>query len=294
MIQEKRETIGTIFNIQRFSLHDGPGIRTTVFLSGCPLRCEWCHNPEGFTMEPRLRYLPKCIHCGKCVAVCEKAVHTFQDGVHEVEFNRCVFCGKCIAVCPSGALIASGERIRAQELVEKLLKDKPYFGKDGGVTFSGGEPLVQADFLVECMRLLRANGVGCAVDTSGEVPFENLQRAVEYADIFLYDIKAYTETLHIKGTGVSNQRILKNLQKLDSLGKRLYIRIPVIPRINATKEEMQNIARFVSTLKNVQEIKLLPYHTFGREKYPTLGLRIPEEKESVDSQILDFQKIFKF
>ena len=180
----------------------------------------------------------------------------------------------------------------AKEVVKKALSDEAYFGNLGGVTFSGGEPLLQPEFVVECMRLLRERNVNCAIDTSGAVPFENIRKAADYADVFLYDIKAYTNELHIKGTGVGNREILENLQRLDGLGKQLYIRIPVISGVNATIEEMTKIARFIGTLTSVKEVTLLPYHTLGREKYPTLGLETPLEKDSVEDKMDKFRNIF--
>ncbi len=268
--------IGRAFNIQRFSLHDGPGIRTTAFLMGCNLRCRWCHNPEGLGREILLQYDAKsCIGCGACAAVCPKGVHGMEAG-HEVRFDLCVGCGACVTECPTTALSFSGKEYTPEELSRLLSRDIPFFKSEGGVTFSGGEPLLQAEFVAETARLCRAAGVpSIAVDTAGLVSREAFRTVLPYVDHFLFDIKAFHEDVHMAGTGVSNGRILENLRWLDAQGKNLYIRVPVIPGINDAPQELAAIGALVRTLHSVREFRLIPYHTFGREKYQTLGLEKP-------------------
>lgn len=269
--------IGRVFNIQRFSLHDGPGIRTTVFLMGCNLNCLWCHNPEGKSYGIRLQYdLKKCIGCGACVQTCTKTVHMVTAEEHTVDFSRCGGCGKCIAVCPAGALSFSGKEYTPEELTKLILRDKNFFKETGGVTFSGGEPLLQADFVAETAKRCKEQGVPTVtVDTAGLVSREAFEKVLPYADNFLFDVKAASEEVHIRGTGVSNSRILENLRWLDAQGKNIYIRVPVIPGINDDPEEIRKIGDIVQELTSVRELRLLPYHTFGREKYATLGDPMP-------------------
>ena len=280
---------GTVFNIQRFSLHDGPGVRTTVFLMGCNLSCRWCHNPEGKDSRIRLQYdEKKCIGCGACVSVCPEKVHAVTPEGHRVAFDRCVICGKCIETCPAGALGFSGRQYTAEELARELCRDRSFFKDTGGVTFSGGEPLLQADFLAETARLCREQGIpSIAVDTAGAVLRQAFEKVLPFVDHFLYDIKAVSEAVHIAGTGVSNRLILDNLQWLDAQGKNIYIRVPVIPGINDDPEEIREIGNRMHSLSSLRELRLLPYHTFGREKYQTLGDPMPECFPVPDDETMD-------
>lgn len=278
--------MGRVFNIQRFSLHDGPGIRTTVFLMGCNLNCLWCHNPEGKSGIIRLQYdYKKCIGCGACVQGCPKMVHTMTDDGHHVDFTRCSGCGSCIEVCPAGALSFSGKEYSPEELTKQIMKDRSFFKDTGGVTFSGGEPLLQADFVAKTAKLCREQGIpNVTVDTAGLLGREAFEKVLPYVDNFLFDVKAASEKVHLAGTGVSNHQILENLYWLDTQGKNIYIRVPVIPGINDDHEEIRKIGDIVHELTSVREFRLLPYHTFGREKYTTLGdpmppsFPVPEEK----------------
>lgn len=276
---------GLIFDMKRFAVHDGDGIRTTVFLKGCPLKCVWCHNPEGINFQPQLAfYGNKCVACGECGRVCGQKVHVFADGVHSLRRENCVACGKCAAACPTGALTFYGREVTVDQLLPLLLEDRDFYqASGGGVTLSGGECLMQADFCAELLKRLKENGLHTAVDTCGCVSAEALDRVIPCTDIFLYDIKAVDEAVHLRCTGRSNRRILENLKYLDSRGKKTEIRIPFVPEYNGG--EIERIGEFLSGLKHVTGVKVLPYHNFAGSKYQALGVkntlpeRLPEEAE---------------
>lgn len=287
---------GKVFNIQPFSTHDGPGIRTTFFLMGCSLRCRWCHNPEGLMDRIQLQYQNKdCLSCGMCASVCTNGVHHFEKGKHIVDFTKCVLCKKCVKICPTSALSINGQEFTSEELAREGLKDLAFYKNNGGVTFSGGECLLQADFVGECARICKEKGIPTvAIDTAGNVPWDAFEKVLPYADYFLFDIKASSSACHKEGTGVGNARILENLYKLDRTGKKIYIRIPLILELNGNEKEMQGIVEIISKLKNVKEVRVLPYHTFGREKYETLGFAESELFSSVSDEVREhYQKMFE-
>ena len=254
-----RETKGVIFDIQRGSAVDGPGIRTTVFFKGCNLSCAWCHNPESREMQPQmLFYREKCTDCGTCRSVCP------QKG------EACVLCGKCTVFCPNDAKSICGKTVTAGEVFREILRDVPYYeSTGGGATFSGGESLLQPDFLLALLKLCRENGISAAVDTAGNVPYETLRQVLPYTDLFLYDIKAVTPALHKTYTGVSNERILSNYKRLFSDGARLLVRIPMVAEVNANDGEFPEILRFLKAFPP-KKIELLPYHALGTNKYKAL------------------------
>lgn len=265
--------MGKIFDIQRISVHDGPGIRTTVFLKGCPLRCKWCHNPEGLDGKVQLKYLDeKCILCQRCRLVCGNAVHTFGENTHLIDFSACVACGNCVAECPSTALELVGEEISPSELVRQVCEDRVFFGEEGGLTLSGGEPMLQPEFVYETFCEAKKAGLHTCLDTSGYAKWENYEKILPVTDCILYDVKAYSADIHRSATGVDNQMIKDNLQKLCGYGKTIYIRTPVVKGYNATQEEMQKIADFLKELPIVG-ITLMPYHTLGQSKYPMMGIK---------------------
>ncbi len=281
--------MGWVFNIQRFSLHDGPGIRTTVFLMGCNLNCLWCHNPEGKSDRIQLQYdNTKCIGCSACARVCSQMVHTVTKEGHWVDFARCRKCGACIEICPAEALCFSGRKYTPEELTQQVIKDRSFFRDTGGLTFSGGEPLLQADFVAETAMRCREQGVPTVtVDTAGLLDRSAFEKVLPYVDHFLFDVKAASEEVHLAGTGASNRPILENLRWLDTQGKNIYIRVPVVPGFNDDCEEIRKIGDIVHGLKSVREFCLLPYHTFGREKYITIGAAVPPvfpvpEEETMD------------
>ena len=266
-----------IFEIKRFAVHDGDGIRTTVFFKGCPLKCVWCHNPEGIGFEPQLAYYEnKCIGCGECVSVCPTGAHSLNSK-HFFEREKCLACGKCESVCLGDALKFYGKEMTVDELLPILLEDKEFYETSGGgVTLSGGECLMHPDFCSELLKRLKENGVHTAVDTCGFVSVEAIDKVIPYTDIFLYDLKAYDEEIHIKCTGQSNKIILDNLKYIDGCGKNIEIRIPYVPKYN--DEQIDKIGKILSELKNVVKVRILPYHNYAGSKYKSLDMEntLPE------------------
>ena len=262
-----------IFEIKKFAVHDGDGIRTTVFFKGCPLKCVWCHNPEGIDFKPQLAYYEqKCVNCGECVDACLQKAHYIKDGIHIFEREKCIGCEKCESVCVGNALTFYGKEMSVSELIPILLEDKEfYYSSNGGVTLSGGECLMQADFCEELLKELKNNAVHTAVDTCGFVSKEVIDKVIPYTDIFLYDLKAYSEETHIKCTGFSNEIILENLKYIDSKNKKIEIRIPFVPDYNS--EEIEKIAEFLKKLKNLTKVRVLPYHNYSGSKYKSLEMK---------------------
>jgi len=262
-----------IFAIKPFEIHDGDGIRTTVFFKGCPLRCRWCHNPESFSGKKELLYdAALCVHCLQCTGLCEanKAV----EGRHVLQREVCTLCGACEAVCPKGALEISGRAALAEEIAAEVLRDELIMKESGGgVTFSGGEPLLQVELCVALAGILKAHGIHIAVDTSGYVSRETMDRILPFVDTFLFDIKAMDEAVHLACTGVSNRQILDNIRYVDSLGVPMEIRYPYVPGMN--DGEAQAIADFVATLRHVTHLRVLGYHNMAERKYACLGLSYP-------------------
>lgn len=262
-----------IFDIKHFAVHDGDGIRTTVFFKGCPLRCAWCHNPEGLRAQTELALLgEKCTGCAACAAACPGAVHSFL-GAHTLNSDACRGCGACVASCPSGALTLYGKEVTVEDILPELLEDRDFYGERGGVTLSGGECLIYPDFCAELLRKLKEEGINTAVDTSGAVAREAIERVLPYTDAFLYDIKAINADVHKKCTGRTNADILENLSYLDSRGASIEIRIPFVPGYN--DGEIGAIGELVSGLKNVKRVRLLPYHRYYESKYLALGYSSP-------------------
>ena len=290
------EKIGMVFDVQRFSVHDGPGIRTTFFLKGCPLKCKWCHNPEGLVNKSQLYFEnEKCIMCGDCAKVCKNHSHNFTETDHEVDFSRCKLCEDCVHACPAKALSKMGDSKTPKEIIELALKDKAFYGQDGGITFSGGESTMQIDFLEECLKSAKEIGLNTAVDTCGFTTKENLLRIIPYTDLFLYDIKAFTDEIHIEATGVSNKIILENYHFLKENNAKVWVRIPVVNGYNAMVEEMTKIADFLKEHDLATQIELMPYHVLGSNKYEQLGLAKNCTKEQiVEKKAMDeIIRIFK-
>ena len=262
---------GTIFDIKRFAVHDGPGVRTTLFLKGCPLRCRWCHNPEGMTTGPQLAYFAqKCLHCGECVDPCPHGAHSLVDAKHVFERTRCVVCGECVEVCLGRALRRYGREISVEEAREVVLEDRDFYRAGGGVTLSGGEPLLQAEFCAELFRTLKADGLSCALDTSGAVEWESFEKVLPYVDIVLYDVKHVDDALHTAYVGASNEGVLSNLEALSGRDIPIEVRTPLIPGFNLDEKSLRNIAHFLTRLKNVVGVRLLAYHP-AHSKFEAIG-----------------------
>ena len=268
-------TTGIVFDLKRYAIHDGPGIRTTAFLKGCPLDCLWCHNPEGKDPRPVLSFVEaRCLSCGACAAACpEGAIDFSPGGLPKTDREVCTACGACVKVCPTGAREIIGRRYTPRELIEELLRDRPFFeASGGGVTFSGGEPLAQAEFLRQCLILARRQGLHTALDTSGYAQKDLVLEMGRLSDLVLYDLKDMDEERHLKNTGVPLAPILENLLALAEAGIPLWIRIPVIPGINDGPETIRAYVNFLSRLPRKPPVFLLPYHAIGKEKYRRLGL----------------------
>ena len=260
-----------VFDIQRASYVDGPGLRTTVFLKGCNLRCRWCHNPESQDERPVLLCYPtRCTHCGVCAAHCP-AHAVSADGATNPAL--CVACGKCALYCLNDARKLCGRPMSAEEALAAVLPDRPYYdATGGGVTVSGGECLLHIDFLEAFLRLCHENGLRTAVDTAGNVPFSAFERILPHADLFLYDVKCVTEETHVAGTGASNRLILDNLRRLlKTRADSIIIRVPVVPGFNDNEEEIGKIAAFFRAHGRPAKIELLPYHRLGENKNAALG-----------------------
>jgi pyruvate formate lyase activating enzyme len=264
---------GSVFNIQRFSIHDGPNIRTTVFMKGCPLRCKWCHNPESFRTNNEIMWDQiKCTYCMKCIEICPKKAIVLNDNKIYTDYSLCNNCGECEVYCVNSARQLVGKDYSSDELTKEILKDKIIFEEScGGVTFSGGEPLMQSDFLAEVMEKLKEEDIHIAVDTSGYVPYDNIRKIIEYTDLFLYDLKIADEQKHMDYTGVSNKLIIDNLIKLSNKKSDINLRIPVIKGVNDSKRDMDEIIQIIDRTK-IQHISLLPYHNLSAHKYRKIDL----------------------
>ena len=272
----------TIFDIERNSYVDGPGIRTTVFFKGCNLRCAWCHNPESQSPKPQMMfYKSKCTGCGKCKEKCPNALET------------CSLCGRCTLYCPHDAREICGKEYTVDEVMREILKDKVFYDNSGGgVTFSGGECMLQIDFLEELLRECKKNNVHTAVDTAGHVPFEWFERILPFTDLFLYDVKCFDSEKHKEFTGVSNELILSNLKRLLESGKNVWIRIPIIPEVNDHEAELVAIKSLLSSYGYPEKVELLPYHAMGEHKYAAIGKEVKVFSVPSEEKIRQLKNIF--
>lgn len=274
--------VGNIFNIQRFSLYDGPGIRTCVFFKGCPLKCAWCHNPEGLSARAQLGYLSdKCALCGECARACPRGAHAFIEGAHVILRDKCAQCMRCPEVCVYGALEAAGRETDVSYVMSVVERDRPFYARDGGITLTGGEPTAQPGFALALAKAAKAAGIHVCVETSGYCAKETVLALSEYTDEFLYDIKETDDERHIEYTGVSSGIILSNLSALDGAGARVILRCPIVPGFNARAGHITNIARIANAHACVKRIELEPYHSLGLGKRARFGMpsdaRLPSE-----------------
>lgn len=254
---------GILFDIERNSYVDGPGIRTTVFFKGCNLKCAWCHNPESQSTKPQMMlYQNQCIGCGKCRTVCPN--------------EACTLCGRCTLFCPADARKVCGKAYTVDEVFAEIIKDRAFYeNSGGGVTFSGGECMLQIDFLYEILKKCKENGIHTAVDTAGHVPFEHFAKILPYTDLFLYDVKLLDSEKHKQFVGVGNELILENLKKLLRAGARVWVRTPIIAAVNDNAAELQQIKALLAQWGSPEKIELLPYHAMGAHKYTALGKEAP-------------------
>jgi pyruvate formate lyase activating enzyme len=299
---------GTIFDIKKYAIHDGPGIRTTVFFQGCPLDCWWCHNPESRSHNPVLFYRAnRCDLCGSCLDVCPSdAIQlipatngggTMSNGqMIEIDREKCDLCDACAQVCYAGALEISGKRMTVNEVMAEIERDLPFYDQsDGGVTFSGGEPLLQHNFLAALLRECRRREIHTVVDTSGYVNWRTIASVHKDVDIFLYDLKLMDDERHKHYTGVSNQLILDNLRRLAENGAQIVVRIPLIPGINDDQENLQNSADLIVKLPNISYVELMGYHDIARAKYEALGISypLPRTKPPTQAALMQAAHIFE-
>jgi len=273
------EARGVVFNIQRFSIHDGPGIRTTVFLKGCSLRCGWCSNPESVRLSPEIITRDiKCIRCGKCVEACSQQAITVVENTRIIQWEKCNYCMKCAEVCPSGAIERAGEYMTVAEVIDTVGRDVSYYRRtNGGMTLSGGEPLVQWQFALKLLQEAKRRGLHTALDTTGYTDWEILDELLNFTDLVLYDVKHPNSARHQEATGVPNKRILDNLRKtVAKPGLKVWVRHAVIPQFSDSEEDLEDLCKLILALKpSVEKISLLPYHKFGELKYAAMGKVYP-------------------
>jgi pyruvate formate lyase activating enzyme len=272
---------GVVFDIQKFSIHDGPGIRTTVFLKGCPLDCLWCHNPESKKDAPEISFIPeKCVLCGYCVSVCPNGCHAISQNGHSFDRSKCQKCGKCAAECYAKAIEVIGREMTAAEVMDEVMKDLPFYQTSGGgMTVSGGEPMRQFEFTKALLKDAKEKGLHTCVETSGFAPAERYAEICPLTDIFLYDHKESDPARFKELTKASLDVVLSNLALIDSLGAKTILRCPVIPGLNDSPERLAHIAETANKLKNIIEINILPYHPLGISKSSRIGVKcLWEEK----------------
>ena len=265
---------GMVFDIQKFSIHDGPGIRTTVFMKGCPLSCRWCHNPESKRRTPQLSFIPeRCIGCGFCFERCPQHAHLMTEEGHVLDRNLCRECGACTEECYAEALEMVGREMTVDEVMTEVLKDKPFYETSGGgMTLSGGEPLLQCDFTEALLLRAREEALHCCIETCGYAPYDDLERLCSLVDLFLYDVKDTNSQRHKEYTGVDNERILSNLARLHDRGAAIVVRLPLIPGLNDGDDHFDGIAELARRLPDVQGFEIMPYHSLGEGKLQRLGL----------------------
>ncbi|MDD2957764.1 MAG: glycyl-radical enzyme activating protein [Lachnospiraceae bacterium] len=285
---------GRLFNVQRFSVHDGPGIRTTLFFKGCNLRCRWCHNPESYKMEPEIQYLrEKCIECGECRKVCEHGIRIEQG--KRTGLENCVLCQKCVDACMNGALKYAGREYTLEELTGLALRDRAYYeNSGGGITASGGEPLLQSEFVGLLFQKMKEQGISTALDTAGNVEFEHFRRVLPFTDLVLLDIKIMDDELHRSYTGASNRKILENARRLMEMGQRMHIRVPVIAGVNDTLENAWALQKLIDGYECVEKVRFLPYHNMGLAKAASVNLEMEEFAPPQKERLEQIRSVFDF
>lgn len=288
---------GIVFDIKKFSIHDGPGIRTTVFFKGCPLTCWWCHNPESQNPQPELVLREsRCIRCGACLEVCDQGAISWDGDVVATDREKCVLSGACVQVCYAEAREMVGQEMTVAQVVAEIERDIAFYDQSGGgVTFSGGEPLLQRDFLLALLRACKEEEIHTAVDTCGFATWETLDSIRKHVDLFLYDLKLMDDARHRKFTGVSNELILKNLQRLSAQGHDIFLRVPIIPGINDDAENIRQIGTFAAALPRLNRVDILPYHRAAAEKHHRLNkvYGLPETHPPSDERMAGITQILR-
>jgi len=287
---------GHIFDVKKFSTDDGPGIRTTVFFKGCPLCCLWCHSPESIKQKKELLFFEtKCIKCGRCVEACPNEAQIITEKDRWIDREKCKVCGRCAEVCPVEALKIIPQDYTVEEVVDIIMEDKVFYNNsDGGVTFSGGEPTLQYDFLLEVIKSCKSNGIHVAIDTTGYIEWHKLEKLSKFTDLFLYDLKHVDPYKHKEYTGVSNMVIIDNLKKLSNKNSHIWVRVPMIPGYNTDDNNFSELASLLSTL-NIDKVSLLPFNLYAGSKYKWLDLDYPLEglKDISEERKMQLKKILE-
>jgi pyruvate formate lyase activating enzyme len=280
---------GFVFDIKKYAIHDGPGIRTTVFLKGCPLTCRWCHNPESWRQQPQLGVrASRCVRCGRCAKVCRSGAISLTDSGPLTNESKCRLCGECVRACTAGAREIIGRKMTAGEVMAEITKDVIFYDESGGgVTFSGGEPLMQAEFLLDLLERCRAEEIHTAIDTTCHAERAVLERVGERADLFLCDLKHIDSKKHKDFTGVENDLILDNIRHLASSGRRIVMRIPIVPGFNDDDASVEMAGQFTASLPGVDEVDILPYNRGGKAK----SIRLTTEHNLMQGEVPGDEKM---
>ena len=288
---------GTVFDVKKFSIHDGPGIRTTVFFKGCPMDCWWCHNPESQAPGPEMMFRARrCIHCGACAPACPQGAISIEGDVVTTDGEKCTLCGACVEICYAQAREMVGQKMTVAQVMAQIEQDVVFYDESGGgVTFSGGEPLSQRDFLLALLRACKEKEIHTTLDTCGLATWDALESVREHVDLFLYDLKLVDDARHLKFTGVSNALILKNLRALSERGHDIMLRVPIVPGVNDADEDVRHIGALAATLPHLQGVDILPYHHIHVDKYERLNkvYRLPDTRPPSPERMAEITHILQ-